>query len=158
MTWHDLSGGKFVDKEEKRKTPMVGGGGVDNCCPSQEMGIGWPLGLRNVNMRLQLAKATAATEPSHTPTSSFSSSNLDTESTTSFFRDNSKTLGRLIGLRPLQKGRDAVYLQNSTRLREPENVNSRFCHENSQKHAIEVSPKICILLCVIMCYGKDKNK
>ncbi|KAK6133436.1 hypothetical protein DH2020_032804 [Rehmannia glutinosa] len=36
--------------------------------------------------------------------SSFSSSNLDTESTASFFPDRSVSLGRLIGIRPVNKG------------------------------------------------------
>ncbi|WOG85133.1 hypothetical protein DCAR_0104320 [Daucus carota subsp. sativus] len=49
--------------------------------------------------------AVVASEPSslHVPSSSFSSfssSNLDTESTISFFADHSVTLGRLIGINP----------------------------------------------------------
>ncbi|KAI5657154.1 hypothetical protein M9H77_25947 [Catharanthus roseus] len=73
---------------------------------------GWPLGLGNINIRLRRAQnsqpppAAAAEQPYNniemvSPSfSSFSSSNLDTESTASFFPDQSVSLGRLIGIRP----------------------------------------------------------
>ncbi|KOM37975.1 hypothetical protein LR48_Vigan03g135700 [Vigna angularis] len=65
---------------------------------------GWPLGLRFLNSRLGLvrngsgsASFSTVLTASHTP-STVSSSDLDTESTGSFFRDNSITLGSLIGI------------------------------------------------------------
>ncbi|KAK1368713.1 ATP synthase [Heracleum sosnowskyi] len=84
---------------------------------------GWPLGLENMNTRLLEAadnspQATvAASEPSslHVPSSSFSSfssSNLDTESTVSFFADHSVTLGRLIGINPM--ARQSLRFTNTT--------------------------------------------
>ncbi|EYU43375.1 hypothetical protein ABFS82_08G140400 [Erythranthe guttata] len=79
---------------------------------------GWPLGLGNMNSRIRVA---AAADTSHTAApplanpspilrirtssfSSFSSSNIDTESTASFFPDRSVSLGRLIGILPANKG------------------------------------------------------
>ncbi|KAL3615101.1 hypothetical protein CASFOL_040762 [Castilleja foliolosa] len=66
---------------------------------------GWPLGLGNMNSRISVAEAVRPLPPRRlltaaTSFSSFSSSNLDTESTASFFPDQSVTLGRLIGIRP----------------------------------------------------------
>ncbi|CAJ1798154.1 unnamed protein product [Sphenostylis stenocarpa] len=65
---------------------------------------GWPLGLRFLNSGLGLvrngsgsASFSTVLTASHTP-STDSSSDLDTESTGSFFRDNSITLGNLIGI------------------------------------------------------------
>ncbi|KAG4924919.1 uncharacterized protein At3g17950-like isoform X1 [Glycine soja] len=65
---------------------------------------GWPLGLRFLNSRIELmrngsgsASFSTVLTASHTP-STDSSSDLDTESTGSFFRDNSITLGSLIGI------------------------------------------------------------
>ncbi|XP_027368347.1 uncharacterized protein At3g17950-like [Abrus precatorius] len=65
---------------------------------------GWPLGLRFVNSRIRLLRngsgsvsfSTVLTD-SHTP-STDSSSDLDTQSTGSFFHDKSITLGNLIGI------------------------------------------------------------
>lgn len=62
------------------------------------------------------AAAAAAAGPCslHVPSSSFSSfssSNLDTESTTSFFQDHSMTLGRLIGIKP--GDRRSLYFPNT---------------------------------------------
>ncbi|CAI9783682.1 unnamed protein product [Fraxinus pennsylvanica] len=65
---------------------------------------GWPLGLGNMNMRFAAVTAEAVPYASHripsSSYSSYSSSNLDTESTASFFPDQSVSLGRLIGIRP----------------------------------------------------------
>ncbi|XP_027337117.1 uncharacterized protein At3g17950-like [Abrus precatorius] len=68
---------------------------------------GWPLGLRLLNARIGLVRngdfsgsisfSTVLTA-SPTPSTDDSSSVLDTESTGSFFRDKSITLGRLIGI------------------------------------------------------------
>ncbi|XWS28843.1 hypothetical protein CRYUN_Cryun25bG0106400 [Craigia yunnanensis] len=67
---------------------------------------GWPLGLQSLNVRVGLARnhdylgsISFNTIPSGSLTSSTdSSSDLDTESTGSFFHDNSITLGSLIGV------------------------------------------------------------
>ncbi|XP_019171832.1 PREDICTED: uncharacterized protein LOC109167273 isoform X1 [Ipomoea nil] len=76
---------------------------------------GWPFGLEKMNIWLRVNDAphsqvdTLSLDPSplcvvHSPSlSSFSSSNLDTESTMSFFVDQSVSLGRLIGMRPEDK-------------------------------------------------------
>ncbi|CAJ1938460.1 unnamed protein product [Sphenostylis stenocarpa] len=91
---------------------------------NDEMPIGWPFGLGILNTRLRdVESPTAPVEPHsmHIPStsfSSFSSSNLDTESTASFFQDNSVSLGHLIGLRAGEKGR--LYFPNSLRIEERE--------------------------------------
>ncbi|KAK6247054.1 hypothetical protein QUC31_018619 [Theobroma cacao] len=67
---------------------------------------GWPLGLQPLNVRVGLARnhdysgsISFNTMLTGSPTSSTdSSSDLDTESTGSFFHDNSITLGSLIGV------------------------------------------------------------
>ncbi|KAG8385518.1 hypothetical protein BUALT_Bualt03G0053600 [Buddleja alternifolia] len=74
---------------------------------------GWPLGLRIMSTRIGVVDAsqTAAPPLPYPPRrlrsssfSSFSSSNLDTQSTASFFPDQSVSLGWLIGIRPTNKG------------------------------------------------------
>ncbi|XP_073027113.1 uncharacterized protein [Primulina eburnea] len=75
---------------------------------------GWPLGLGNMSYRIRAVELSAqqAVAPPQTHTSriprsfsfsSFSSSNLDTESTASFFWDRSVSLGRLIGIKAANK-------------------------------------------------------
>nr|GMC78871.1 uncharacterized protein LOC109158839 [Ipomoea batatas]GMC81590.1 uncharacterized protein LOC109158839 [Ipomoea batatas] len=56
----------------------------------------------NIRLRLlETSRAQGATAAYSSPSfSSLSSSNLDTESTASFFPDRSVSLGRLIGIRP----------------------------------------------------------
>ncbi|GMI82340.1 hypothetical protein HRI_001903300 [Hibiscus trionum] len=87
---------------------------------NHETSNGWPLGLQIMTMRLGLQErhqgAAPAVEPHslHIPSSSFSSfssSNLDTESSASFFQDNSVSLGKLIGLGAGDRG--PLYLQNT---------------------------------------------
>ncbi|CAK7350541.1 unnamed protein product [Dovyalis caffra] len=70
-----------------------------------ETSNGWPLGLMSTRFRAMETVQVGPAEPHslriHSSSfSSFSSSNLDTESTASFFQDNSVPLGRLIGIRP----------------------------------------------------------
>ncbi|KAL5991962.1 hypothetical protein ACLOJK_012874 [Asimina triloba] len=70
---------------------------------------GWPLGLQPLNMRIGLARnreasssmsfSTLITDTSTSP--SVSSSDLDTQSTGSFFPEKSTTLGNLIGIRSI---------------------------------------------------------
>ncbi|TMW80123.1 hypothetical protein EJD97_023776, partial [Solanum chilense] len=81
-----------------------------------EVASGWPLGLENMNIRLRVAERSqavtvaAAGEAAYglyvsSPSfSSFSSSSLDTQSTLSFFQDQSVSLGRLIGIKPGSRG------------------------------------------------------
>ncbi|KAB2029484.1 hypothetical protein ERO13_D05G162100v2 [Gossypium hirsutum] len=87
---------------------------------NHETSNGWPLGLQIMNIRLGLQQRLQAAAPAvelyflHIPSSSFSSfssSNLDTESSASFFQDNSVSLGKLIGYGPGE--RESLYLQNS---------------------------------------------
>ncbi|KAG9447805.1 hypothetical protein H6P81_013933 [Aristolochia fimbriata] len=72
-----------------------------------EVASGWPFGLENMNLRLRNSETLQAVPAGSnslrlhsTSFSSFSSSDLDTESTRSFFQDRSITLGRLIGIKP----------------------------------------------------------
>ncbi|KAG6778780.1 hypothetical protein POTOM_015126 [Populus tomentosa] len=70
-----------------------------------EASNGWPLGLMSTRLRVMETIQAAPAEPyslriRSSSFSSFSSSNLDTESTASFFQDRSVPLGRLIGIRP----------------------------------------------------------
>ncbi|WOL02216.1 hypothetical protein Cni_G10935 [Canna indica] len=72
---------------------------------AEKMPGGWPFGLQSLTFRLWRATATA---PSfrHIHSDSFSSSSssdLDTESTRSFFQDHSRTLGSLIGMTPVDR-------------------------------------------------------
>lgn len=82
---------------------------------------GWPLGLEVVNTRIRVVQdfpAVVAEPPSlHWPSSSFSSfssSNLDTESTASFFQDHSVSFGRLIGFRR-RDGRGSCFPNPTTK-------------------------------------------
>ncbi|KAI7732082.1 hypothetical protein M8C21_031361 [Ambrosia artemisiifolia] len=56
---------------------------------------GWPLGLQPMNLRAVSFSTMVSGSPS---SSSYSSSDLDTESTGSFFHDRSVTLGNLMGV------------------------------------------------------------
>ncbi|KAJ0548878.1 hypothetical protein HanPI659440_Chr08g0313531 [Helianthus annuus] len=56
---------------------------------------GWPLGLQPLNLRAVSFSTMISGSPS---SSSYSSSDLDTESTGSFFHDRSITLGNLMGV------------------------------------------------------------
>ncbi|XP_022861045.1 uncharacterized protein LOC111381492 [Olea europaea var. sylvestris] len=75
-----------------------------------EIPSGWPLGLGNMNMRFRVVGTSRPIRSSSF--SSFSSSNLDTESTASFFPDRSMSLGRLIGIQPRNLGNS--YYPNTT--------------------------------------------
>ncbi|XP_038697426.1 uncharacterized protein At3g17950-like [Tripterygium wilfordii] len=84
---------------------------------------GWPLGLRPVNARVGLVRRSRDLSGSvsfntlvtGSPASSTdSSSDLDTESTASFFHDKSITLGRLIGVSNILE-----FSRRSTRGRRP---------------------------------------
>ncbi|KAL2475331.1 Uncharacterized protein Adt_36067 [Abeliophyllum distichum] len=91
---------------------------------------GWPLGLGNMNVRFAVAETSvnAAAEAmpyaSHrirsSSSSSISSSNLDTESASSFFPDQSVSLGRLIGIGPGNTG--SMHCPNTDTGRQHENL------------------------------------
>ncbi|XP_057497258.1 uncharacterized protein LOC130781992 [Actinidia eriantha] len=113
---------------------------------------GWPLGLGNLNIRLRVtenfepAVATAERSSLHAPSSSFSSflsSDLDTESTASFFQDHSVSLGRLIGIRPMDRG--VVYFPNTTRVEQHESIlEGRSCSDVPGAQREEMSQGICV--------------
>ncbi|KAA8515220.1 hypothetical protein F0562_018399 [Nyssa sinensis] len=113
-----------------------------------EMPNGWPLGLENMNIRLRVAESSqaAAAEPNslHMRSASFSSvssSNLDTESTASFFQDQSMSLGRLIGIRPGCRG--DFYCKNTNCFEEDENTSGRG---SSGEHGEEMTRGKCVPL------------
>ncbi|KAK4711143.1 hypothetical protein R3W88_005656 [Solanum pinnatisectum] len=118
-----------------------------------EVPSGWPLGLENMNTRLRVAERSQAvtvaaaaayrlyvSSPSF---SSFSSSSLDTESTMSFFQDQSVSLGRLIGIKPGSRGR----LELSNRVHN-ENVSARRSEAEDYKgqQGDNMSQKLCVPL------------
>ncbi|KAI6671113.1 hypothetical protein NL676_005998 [Syzygium grande] len=91
---------------------------------------GWPLGLQPVNVRVGLGRnnrersagsVSFNTLLTGSPTSSTdSSSDLDTESTGSFFHDRSITLGSLIGTSTMLE-----LSRRSTRIRKPEAIKNK---------------------------------
>uniref|UniRef100_A0A7C9DF41 Uncharacterized protein n=1 Tax=Opuntia streptacantha TaxID=393608 RepID=A0A7C9DF41_OPUST len=136
---------------------------------SREMGRGWPLGLGSIYLRLRLVEslpvsAAAATTaeprslfinvPSNT-LSSCSSSNFDTESTVSFFQDNSKTLGRLMGFRPRHNRRSEVYNGNSIHALDLEEEAQRRSFPEHQIQCsdgfdnIQMCKGFCVPLCIL---------
>ncbi|MCD7450258.1 hypothetical protein HAX54_004703 [Datura stramonium] len=119
---------------------------------------GWPLGLENMNIRLrvgersQVVTAAAAGEAAYrlyvsSPSfSSFSSSSLDTESTMSFFQDQSVSLGRLIGIKPGNRGR--LEFSNRVHCENNENVSARRSDAEDYKgqEGDNMSQKLCVPL------------
>ncbi|KAJ4977239.1 hypothetical protein NE237_002345 [Protea cynaroides] len=141
---HRKSETKTARQEEDLKVPLWS--------TVKEMTNGWPLGLQAMSMRLRVLDSLQATaaDPSsscmHSVSfTSFTSSDLDTESTKSFFQDRSVSLGRLIGLRP-----------DSLHLAEHEQIFAAGATTNmTNKRQMETSEWICIpLLLSIFC--KDK--
>ncbi|XP_021635078.1 uncharacterized protein LOC110631523 [Hevea brasiliensis] len=121
-----------------------------------ETSNGWPLGLEIMTMRLRVIEniQAAPAEPysnAHlrSPSfSSFTSSNLDTESTASFFQDHSMSLGRLIGIQP-DKGNGELYFPSRIRLDERGRKSLKaVSSEVSRGHRPELSQGICIPLLV----------
>ncbi|GMI91559.1 hypothetical protein HRI_002825200 [Hibiscus trionum] len=121
---------------------------------NHETSNGWPLGLQIMTMRLGLQESVApAVEPYsfHIPSSSFtsfSSSNLDTESSASFFQDSSVSLGKLIGLGAGERG--PLYLQNTNHTHQSNRRlpvrGARNCRDVSGVHSADTSQGICIPL------------
>ncbi|KAF3451437.1 hypothetical protein FNV43_RR07532 [Rhamnella rubrinervis] len=133
------------------------------------MANGWPLGLEIMNIRLRVVDSLPAPiQPYslHAPSNSFSSlssSNLDTESTTSFFQDHSVSLGRLIGIRPGDRGR-RLYFPNSIRFEEVHGgISSGVAHNSDVsggEHGVDLCRRICIplLLCALVKNSRSKSK
>ncbi|XWS19633.1 hypothetical protein CRYUN_Cryun31cG0032500 [Craigia yunnanensis] len=121
---------------------------------NHEMSNGWPLGLQIMSMRLRLQERLQAAAPAvepyslHIPSSSFSSfssSNLDTESSASFFQDNSVSLGKLIGFRP--RDRRSLYFQNTIHAEESNRLPVKgACKDVSRGHSADMTQGICIPL------------
>ncbi|CAN4078894.1 unnamed protein product [Withania somnifera] len=122
-----------------------------------EVPSGWPLGLEIMNLRLRVAERSqvvtaAAGEAAYrlyvsSPSfSSFSSSSLDTQSTMSFFQDQSVSLGRLIGIKPGNRGR----LEFSNRVHNEKNkcVSATRSEAGDYKGQEEdnMSQKLCVPL------------
>ncbi|THG15635.1 hypothetical protein TEA_027364 [Camellia sinensis var. sinensis] len=131
-----------------------------------EMPNGWPLGLGNMNIRLQVTEnlqpAAAAPRLSHSPSSSFSSfssSNLDTEiyqSTASFFPDHSVSLGRLIGIREREGG--VLYFPHSNRVEQGESVTESSCLNVPGKQEEEMCRGICVPLFASILVKMNRSK
>ncbi|KAL8192113.1 hypothetical protein R6Q57_028062 [Mikania cordata] len=109
---------------------------------------GWPFGLGRINTRLSIGASvegdTGAQQPNtfHGPSSSFSSfssSNFDTESTASFFQDNSVSLGRLIGIRPRENG--TLYFSRPVCVPQQR---SEHHEESSYTHQTKTTRVICV--------------
>ncbi|KAI9198793.1 hypothetical protein LWI28_022217 [Acer negundo] len=144
-----------------------------------EISNGWPLGLEIMITRLRVMEegtqaapaeaAPAAVEPNstHTRTVSFtslSSSNLDTESTTSFFQDNSVSLGRLIGFKA-GNGGSLYFPKTAIRFEERERITTTAaavrgrCSDVSKGHnsVVDLSHGICIPLLMKMSRSRSKH-
>ncbi|KAK4858035.1 hypothetical protein QYF36_009995 [Acer negundo] len=141
-----------------------------------ETSNGWPPGLDIMNTRLRVMEegtqaAQAALEPdsTHTRTISFtslSSSNLDTESTASFFQHNSLSLGRLIGFKGCNGG-SLYFPKPAIRFEEHERrittttttvVRGR-CSDVNKGHynsVVDLSHGICIPLLMKMSRSKHR--
>ncbi|XP_054794886.1 uncharacterized protein LOC129300346 isoform X1 [Prosopis cineraria] len=107
---------------------------------NDEMPLGWPLGLSFLYTRLRVAEslpvAPVGSYSLHVPSSSFSSfssSNLDTESSASFFQDSSVSLGRLIGIRAGER-RGHLYFPNALNFEEGEMNNKSLAKDGSKVH------------------------
>ncbi|XP_059295096.1 uncharacterized protein LOC132048203 [Lycium ferocissimum] len=122
-----------------------------------EVPSGWPLGLENMNIRLRVSERSqvvtaAAGEAAYRlyvssqSFSSFSSSNLDTESTMSFFQDQSVSLGRLIGIKTANRGK--LEISNRVNCEKNENVSARRSKSGDYKgqEGENMSPKLCVPL------------
>ncbi|KAJ8761077.1 hypothetical protein K2173_000756 [Erythroxylum novogranatense] len=116
-----------------------------------ETSSGWPLGLEIMNMRLRVIESSQAALPEpyslREPSlsfSSFSSSNLETESSASFFQDHSVSLGRLIGIR---SGEGNSYFSSRIHPHEGERTFARSVStEVSKRRGVDMSQGICIPL------------
>ncbi|KAG6754895.1 hypothetical protein POTOM_040696 [Populus tomentosa] len=128
-----------------------------------ETSNGWPLGLMNTRLRVMESIQAAPVEPyslriRSSSFSSFISSNLDTESSASFFQDSSVPLGRLIGIRP---GNGALYFPRRVHVDEGEKIAMRAASsEVSGARRADMSQGICIplLFGTLEKMGRSKSK
>lgn len=134
---------------------------------SQDPGTsnGWPLGLGNLNLRLRVTErqqpATPEPYSSHAHSSSFSSfssSNLETESTASFFQDHSVSLGRLMGIRPRERG--VLYVPNTNCVDQNQSLSERMSFPDvPEKNRVEeLSRGICVPLLVTILTKMTRSK
>ncbi|KAL3531824.1 hypothetical protein ACH5RR_005345 [Cinchona calisaya] len=111
----------------------------------EQRGGGWPLGLQPLNVRVGLERnrqlngsLSFNTLLTASPTSSTdSSSALDTESTGSFFRDKSITLGSLIGISNILE-----LSRRSTRGRIPEPTREKKSSYKSKAWLFSLCPRL----------------
>ncbi|CAO2823886.1 unnamed protein product [Amaranthus hypochondriacus] len=130
---------------------------------NSEREIGWPLGLGSMYVRLRLMENLGNTNTNtNTNTrsalylasssfSSFTSSNLDTEpeSTASFFQDhNSKSLGRLIGIRP--RNTTTFVVQRSETPQVMSTAAATTSDDPNDALDMEMCHGICIPLCELV--------
>ncbi|EXC30573.1 hypothetical protein L484_015065 [Morus notabilis] len=131
-----------------------------------EIPNGWPLGLEVMNTRLRvfdsLPVATVQHYTLHAPSASVSSllsSDLDTESTASFFQDHSVSLGRLIGIKPGDGGR--LYFPDSIHFNEHGRISRTGSQSDvSRRDGVYMCRGICIplLVCALMKTSRNKSK
>ncbi|MCO5594998.1 hypothetical protein L7F22_049035 [Adiantum nelumboides] len=126
---------------------------------------GWPLGLQPFHVMNRLASSreqlltllhyrrrgqqqqAAGTSPFFVSTpsiSSFSSSDLDTESTGSFFPERSTTLGTLIGIHSRPGHRHIIHIQPPAALRD---VTSQLLHSKAHYHFKAASHRLQACCC-----------
>ncbi|KAM7263605.1 hypothetical protein ACFE04_001288 [Oxalis oulophora] len=131
---------------------------------------GWPLGLEVMNTTLQVEENSQAAAPVTQPHSlhirstsfsSFSSSYLDTQSSASFFKDHSVSLGRLIGFQPVE--RKGLYVPNTALIEEPDEGISAIresCADVSTSRRVDMFQSICIpvLMCAFVKMRRTRTK
>lgn len=122
---------------EARRGGGGGGGGAPN---------GWPLGLQPLNVRLRVLEhhirlGDASPFLISTPSiSSQSSSDLDTESTGSFFPEKSTTLGTLIGIRSRSQSNQPLGVSTVQLLQSHEHMKKR---NGAQRHGCWCALILC---------------
>ncbi|XP_044496082.1 uncharacterized protein LOC123218636 [Mangifera indica] len=143
-----------------------------------EISKGWPFGLEIMKARLQVLESrqqqtapAAADQPYSIQVrsisfSSFSSSNLDTESTASFFQDHSVSLGKLIGFKA-GEGRRSFYFPNGFHFEEGNQKisvrggtfsNMGMNTTEPHQHGVHTSAGICIPLLHKMSRSRSKPR
>ncbi|XP_031286190.1 uncharacterized protein LOC116144904 [Pistacia vera] len=142
-----------------------------------EISKGWPFGLEIMNARLEVMESRQQAAPAAVDQpysiqmrsisfSSISSSNLDTESTASFFQDHSVSLGKLIGLKAGDRRR-SLYFPNAFHFEEGNqkisvrggtcsniNINMTKPHQ----HGVDTSTGICIPFLLKMSRSRSKPR
>ncbi|KAK4439975.1 hypothetical protein Salat_0332400 [Sesamum alatum] len=152
--WHNIARLKWETENLSPAGlyPLRGRGARPMVMEGNEIANGWPLGIigNSTNSRMVIDTSHQAAAPPRprnhasqlhrcSSFSSFSSSNLDTESTASFFPDQSVSLGRLIGIRASNKGR--LYCEQDRNVR-----NGRSHHPAVPKPHTHNSQGLCVPL------------